>query len=109
MASRSGHEDESAASLKSVLARESRLYEIGVYEFAPPDGSAAQRSMSPQTNPVCRREVTSGAKMEHVSMSWWMSQPVQAYLDAQLCLPANWKRLECELREGRTTPGGKCT
>jgi hypothetical protein len=43
--------------------------------------------------------------MEHVSMSWWMPQPVQAYLDAQLCLPANWKRLECELREGRTTPG----
>jgi hypothetical protein len=41
VASRSGHEDESAASLKSVLAPESRLYEIGVYEFAPPDGPAA--------------------------------------------------------------------
>jgi hypothetical protein len=46
--------------------------------------------------------------MENVSMSWWMSQPVQAYLDAQLCLPANWKRLDCELREGRTAAGGDC-
>ncbi len=110
VASRSGHEDDNAASLKSVLARETRLYEIGVYEFAPPesDAPAAQRSMSPQTNPVCRREVKSGAKMENVSMSWWMSQPVQAYLDAQLCLPANWERLECELREGRTNSGGEC-
>ena len=102
VASRSGHEDEYAALLK----RESRFYEIGVYEFAPPESTAlaAQRSMSPLTNPVCRREVKSGAKMEYVSMSWWLSQPVQAYLGAQLCLPANWDRLERELREGRRPP-----
>jgi hypothetical protein len=111
VASRSGHEDEYVVSLKStILKRESRLYEIGVYEFASQkaDAPAAQRSMSPQTNPVCRREVKSGARMEYVSMSWWISQPVQAYLDAQLCLPANWERLECELREGRTPSGGEC-
>jgi hypothetical protein len=52
--------------------------------------------------------VKAKAKMEFVSMSWWMSQRVQAYLDAQLCLPANWQRLECELREGRTAKGGDC-
>jgi hypothetical protein len=50
----------------------------------------------------------SRATMEFVSMSWWMSQPVQADLDAQLCLPANWQRLECELREGRTAKGADC-
>jgi hypothetical protein len=110
VASGSGHEDQYATSLKSKLKNESRFYEIGVYEFAPPNGnaSAAQRSMSPQANPVCRREVKSKAKMEQVSMSWWMSQPVQAYLDAQLCLPANWLRIECELREGRAGRGGEC-
>ena len=59
-------------------------------------------------NPVCRREVNAAAKLENVSMSWWMSQPVQAYLDAQLCLPANWERLECELRDGRTADGEEC-
>jgi hypothetical protein len=102
VASRSGHEDAYAASLKSVLP----LYEIGVYEFA--DSPTGQRSMSPQSNPVCRREVKGRAKMEQVSMSWWLSQPVQAYLDAQLCLPANWERLECELRKGRMSQGGDC-
>jgi hypothetical protein len=37
-----------------------------------------------------------------------MSQSVQAYLDAQLCVKANWERLECELREGRSAKGGDC-
>jgi hypothetical protein len=111
VASRSGHEDEYAVLLKKeVLTNPSRLYEIGVYELAPPESDApsALRAMPRQTNPICRREVKNRAKMENVSMSWWMSQPVQAYLDAQLCLPANWKRLECELREGRTAAGGDC-
>lgn len=109
VASGSGHEDESAASLQnSVLTNPSRLYEIGVHEFGPSNPPAAQLSMSPLTNPVCRREVKGGAMMEQVSMSWWMSQPVQAYLDAQLCLPANWERLECELRKGRTASGDEC-
>ena len=98
-ATRQGHEDQAAASLRESLGEPSRLYEIGVYEFLAPDPkSASQVSMSPQNNPVCRREVKGAANMGQVSMSWWMSQPVQAYLDAQLCLPANWARLACELR-----------
>jgi hypothetical protein len=98
-ATRQGHEDQVAASLRELLGQSSRLYEIGVYEFLDSGPkSAPQLSMSPQSNPVCRREVKGAAKMEQVSMSWWMSQPVQAYLDAQLCLPANWARLACELR-----------
>ena len=35
--------------------------------------------------------------MDTVSMSWWMSQPVQAYLDAQLCRKQA-KRLSCVLK-----------
>jgi hypothetical protein len=112
IAARSGHEDQFAASLTELLRAKdtNRLYDIGVYEFdAPgPNSRASQVPMSPQTNPVCRREVKSAAKMEQVSMSWWMSQPVQAYLDAQLCLPVNWQRLECELREGGRNSGGDC-
>jgi hypothetical protein len=38
----------------------------------------------------------------------WMSQSVQAYLDAQLCVKANWERLECELRKGRSAKGADC-
>ena len=36
--------------------------------------------------------------MNVVSMSWWMSQPVQAYLDAQLCAPEIDQVLICELK-----------
>jgi len=35
--------------------------------------------------------------MKFVSMSWWMSQSVQAYLDAQLCRP-QMARLLCVLK-----------
>jgi hypothetical protein len=110
IAARSGHEDQFAVSLTESLGDANRLYEIGVYAFAihGPHSAASQVPMSPQTNPVCRREVKAAVTMAHVSMSWWMSQPVQAYLDAQLCLPANWERLECELREGRTAGGNEC-
>jgi hypothetical protein len=109
VASSSGHEDQYAASLRAGL--DNRVFEVGVYELAPTEGktAAAQRPMAPQANPVCRREVNGKARMEQVSMSWWMSQPVQAYLDAQLCVPANWQPIECELREGRTSTGGDCT
>jgi hypothetical protein len=46
VASRSGHEDEYAASHKSVLAKPGRLYEIGVYELAPPKPSAREACCS---------------------------------------------------------------
>jgi hypothetical protein len=106
VASRSGHEDAYAAWLRSKL-EPNRFFEIGVYDLVPP-GTAApgQQALSPQSNPVCRREVTHRATLENVSMSWWMSQPVQAYLDEQLCLSANWDGLERELRDGRGKPGG---
>ena len=57
---------------------------------------------------LCRRTITNKASMSFVSMSWWMSHPVQAYLDAQLCVRANWVRLQCELREGKMANGRTC-
>ncbi|MPZ56438.1 MAG: hypothetical protein GEU91_08045 [Rhizobiales bacterium] len=120
-ATRSGHEDGHEAYLTSVLgAGESenrpavrgkdRLYEIRVYELIPDDsgGEQAKQVVNPESNPLCRQFITTRTKMEFVSMSWWMSHPVQAYLDAQLCVRANWHRLECELREGRARHGGNC-
>lgn len=88
-ATRSGHEDASADYLRGELGDASRLLEIGVHP------------LTPGTGPLCRREITAGSTMKSVSMSWWMSQPVQAYLDAQLCTVANWKSLECHLRARR--------
>jgi hypothetical protein len=38
--------------------------------------------------------VTPATKMKHVSMSWWLSQPVQEYLDAQLKLSKNCSALD---------------
>ena len=110
VASRSGHEEAYSTLLESRLGKPSYLYDIGVYEFTPGErnASASGQQASMRTNPFCRREVKGTAKMQYVSMSWWMSQPVQAYLDAQLCNPANWERLECELREGRTSQGREC-
>jgi hypothetical protein len=110
IAARSGHEDQFAVSVTNVLGDEKRFYDIGVYEIGGATSTlpASQLPMKPATNPVCRREINAAAKLENVSMSWWMSQPVQAYLDAQLCLPANWERLECELRDGRTVDGEEC-
>jgi len=110
IAARSGHEDQFAVSVTNVLGDEKRFFDIGVYEFGASGSElpASQLPMKPAANPVCRREVNAAAKLENVSMSWWMSQPVQAYLDAQLCLPANWERLECELRDGRTAKGDAC-
>jgi hypothetical protein len=105
-ATRSGHEDESEAYLKSVLAGADRLYEIGVHPLAKTGVSHGTPNGPSVTNPFCRTNVGEAAKLENVSMSWWLSHPVQAYLDAQLCVNENWERLECELR--RTPPRDHC-
>jgi hypothetical protein len=121
-ATRSGHEDGHEAYLKSVLGADAttvrsavngkhRLYEVRVYELEPEQQLRRniKQMQLPERNPLCRRaDIQSHVRMDHVSMSWWMSHPVQAYLDAQLCVEANWKRLECELIEGRAGHGGTC-
>jgi hypothetical protein len=85
-ATRSGHEDGHAAYLREVLGSSGPAINIGVYSPAPGSDS-----------PFCREPIKIRPRMTVVSMSWWMSQPVQAYLDAQLCAPEN-HRLACALR-----------
>jgi hypothetical protein len=85
-ATRSGHEDGYAAYLKEALDGSGPVINVGVYSPAPGSNS-----------PLCRVPITMQSHMTVVSMSWWMSQPVQAYLDAQLCAPENQK-LACALR-----------
>jgi hypothetical protein len=85
LATRSGHEDEEAYYLNTALDPDSFI-EIGV------------RPMKKTDTPVCRSTNTAEASMKIVSMSWWMSQSVQAYLDGQLCVPENWTKLGCALK-----------
>jgi hypothetical protein len=112
-ATRSGHEDGHEAYLKQVLGQnDERIYPINVYHLSPDkltnpkldDNSAKSRL----TSGLCRSRVNQSGYMEFVSMSWWMSQPVQAYLDAQLCIGANLDRLVCELQHGQSADGALC-
>src|SRR5207245_2847056 len=59
-----------------------------------PLGGAA----SPAHPSLCRSPVKTRTEMPVVSMSWWISQPVQAYLDAQLCAPEIDRTLLCEIK-----------
>jgi hypothetical protein len=110
VATRSGHEDGHAEYLINELGRNAsggsdRLIEINV---RPLDSSP----VSPK-NPkysMCRHVLAASKErsfMKSVSMSWWISQPVQAYLDAQLCSPDNTHPLECELIE-HPSPDDNC-
>jgi hypothetical protein len=67
-----------------------------------------QMVLPQESYPLCRHAVKSTATLGEVSMSWWLSQPLQVYLDAQMCVQANWRRLACELREGRRASGPEC-
>jgi hypothetical protein len=89
-ATRSGHEDGHLDYLRGTLEG-NPLVEIGVGEIKP---RGEDKDPEPQ---LCRLSVKESTAMDTVSMSWWMSQPVQAYLDAQLCRKQA-KRLSCVLK-----------
>ncbi len=92
-ATSSGHEDGHLAYLRETL--KGPLVRIGVDGVDPPQptSSASRAALAA----FCRSPVTQRTAMTFVSMSWWMSQPVQAYLDAQLCRP-QMVRLLCVLK-----------
>ncbi|MEJ0076216.1 MAG: hypothetical protein WDO17_12340 [Alphaproteobacteria bacterium] len=93
LATRSGHEDALAEIATNSLDGPDRMIAIGVRPVAYD---------AREPGPFCRQKIGTKATMKIVSMSWWMSQPVQAYLDAQLCVPENWQKLACALRlDGR--------
>jgi hypothetical protein len=85
-ATRSGQEDGHMAYLQQTL--QGPLISVGVHPIEPGTGA------------LCRSPVMKTTTMNVVSMSWWISQPVQAYLDAQLCAPEIDQVLICELKRG---------
>jgi hypothetical protein len=93
-ATRSGHEEGHLAYLRATL--NGPLVRIGVDAIAVLDPARPVAAQSAQ-NAFCRSPVKVATAMDFVSMSWWMSQPVQAYLDAQLCRP-QVERLMCVLK-----------
>jgi hypothetical protein len=97
VSTRAGQLDGHEAYVKSIITNETRLIRVGVYE------QLEIADMPTPDNPLCRWEPYSSQPpgMKNVSMSWWMSHPVQAYIDAQLCKRENWKNLLCELRNGK--------
>ncbi|NVN88738.1 MAG: hypothetical protein HXX15_21895 [Rhodopseudomonas sp.] len=100
-ATRSGHEDGHLAYLRETL--KGPLVRIGVdtIDLSKPGPSQAAASL------FCRSPVKKDTAMDIVSMSWWMSQPVQAYLDAQLCRP-QIERLMCVLQLKAGEAHDKC-
>ena len=103
-ATRSGHEDGHLDYLRGTLS--GPLTRIGVDVVDP----EITTSLAPEPSPAekklfCRSPVKTATSMEFVSMSWWLSQPVQAYLDAQLCRP-QIDRLICVLKQKQTDVTG---
>ncbi len=86
LATRSGHEDEETQNIQSMLDDKGVLLRIDVYPLRE------------TASPVCRSASAAASTMKTVSMSWWLSQPVQAYLDGQLCVRENWTKLDCVLK-----------
>ncbi len=106
-ATRSGHEEGHLAYLRETL--KGPLVRIGVSTIDVPDPSqpaSPQQPFQAARALFCRSPVKKSA-MDFVSMSWWMSQPVQAYLDAQLCRP-QIERLMCVLKLKENEPNEAC-
>jgi hypothetical protein len=77
------------AELKDALGDPDRLVDV------------ALRPLTTATGPLCRYPNRVHASMQVAARSWWMSQPAQAYLDAQLCAEENWERLIILLKNTR--------
>jgi hypothetical protein len=105
-ATRSGHEEGHLAYLRGTLT--GPLVRIGVDGIAAPDPARPDSDgLRAAKDAFCRSPVKTATTMDFVSMSWWMSQPVQAYLDAQLCRPQA-ERLMCVLRLKANENNGAC-
>jgi hypothetical protein len=101
-ATRSGHEEGHLAYLRETL--KGPLVRIGVNSVDVP----ASPPLSPQASTrFCRSPVQKNTTMDVVSMSWWMSQSVQVYLDAQFCQP-QINRLMCVLKLKKNEGYQKC-
>jgi hypothetical protein len=86
-ATRSGHEDGHLEYLKGVLKWDkNRLFHVDI------------RELESEKSHFCRHRAPDIVALKEVSMSWWISQPVQSYLDHQVCLVANNNQIERALK-----------
>jgi hypothetical protein len=82
-------------------ADSAKFIEIKVYDTLL-DTSVNRRTCKPMAT-----KFSYPATMEEISMSWWLSQPVQEYLDAQLCHPANRESLRQLLEIMKPSPAAQ--
>ena len=91
-ATRSGHSDGYEQYLKDMLDHKPcRLFRVEV------------RAVEESAGPFCRSGRSSAADMNEVSISWWMSQPMQSFLDRQLCRGFNSDALDQTMRMSALT------
>jgi len=96
-ATRSGHENGDVEYAKSVVGRD-QLFHVTVRNLQSIDGSLCRKSL---VAGVRGAKIT--AAMQDVSLSWWMSQPEQAFLDYQLCDKGNSDQIITALRASVST------
>jgi hypothetical protein len=105
----SGHEDGHEAYLNGVVG-EDHVFRIVVQDLLPkadqqdPPFTGTDKALADH---FCPRPVKQDGYMEFIAVSWWMSEPVQAYLDTQLCIHSNVRQLICEV-QGKDLVNGKC-
>ena len=80
---RSGHEFGDREYAKSVVG-DDHLFHVAVRDLTSMDGRLCR---TPRTVNAASAKVAT--TMRDLSVSWWMSQPEQAFLDDQLCDPKN--------------------
>jgi hypothetical protein len=86
-ATRSGHSDGYERYLEDMLYHKPcRLFRVEV------------QTVPESASPFCRSGRSGAAGMTEVSISWWMSQPMQSYLDRQLCRKINNDALDQTMR-----------
>jgi hypothetical protein len=81
---RAGHGAEAARAVVELSPNDNYSYiEIGVYDQLP------DTAIDRRTCAAYNTQYNYPAVVRELSMSWWLSQPVQEFLDAQLCHPKN--------------------
>ena len=84
-ATRSGHEAGDVEYAKAVVGAD-HLFHVAVRNLASMDGRLC-RSQPQRSGTMAGANIATA--MRDLSVSWWMSQPEQAFLDDQLCDPTN--------------------
>jgi hypothetical protein len=84
-ATRSGHEAGDVEYAKSVVGAD-HLFHVAVRNLQSMEGQLC-RPQTQRTGNVAPANIATA--MRDLSVSWWMSQPEQAFLDDQLCDPTN--------------------